>query len=154
MVFISDRGENRDAWVKRFDGTTPAEVLLDESAVVDEAFLSPDGEWLVYRRGKEDGDRDIYAIRPGAAGDISLQEDDEKNDSIAWVQRREGPYNPSPLLYDGYLYVLYDRGYLACFDALTGERAYKKRVQGGGPGLQTTSSVPGPSAPAVDPIRM
>jgi outer membrane protein assembly factor BamB len=77
----------------------------------------------------------IYAVRPGASGDISLKAEEEKNDSIAWVQRREGPYNPSPLLYDGHLYVLYDRGYLACFDAKTGERLYKKRVQGGGPGF-------------------
>ena len=65
LVFISDRGENRDAWVKRVDGTTPADVLLDEQAVVDEAFYSLNGEWLVYRRGKEAGDRDIYVIRPG-----------------------------------------------------------------------------------------
>jgi len=63
VIFISDRGENRDAWVKRFDGTTQAAVLLDEPAVIDEAFYSPNGEWLVYRRGKEDGHRDIYAKR-------------------------------------------------------------------------------------------
>jgi Tol biopolymer transport system component len=64
VIFISDRGDNRDVWVKRSDGVTEAEVLLDDSAVVDEAFYSPSGEWLVYRRGKEDGDRDIFAIRP------------------------------------------------------------------------------------------
>ena len=64
VTFISDRGDNRDAWVKRSDGATEAEVLLDDSAIVDEAFYSSNGEWLVYRRGKEDGDRDIFAIRP------------------------------------------------------------------------------------------
>lgn len=65
VIFISDRAENRDAWVKSSDGPSEAEVLLDNPEVVDEAFLSPDGEWLVYRRGKEDGNRDIFAIRPG-----------------------------------------------------------------------------------------
>jgi serine/threonine-protein kinase len=64
VVFISDRGENRDAWIKRADGTREAEILLDESGVIDEAFYSPSGEWLVYRRGKEAGERDIFAIRP------------------------------------------------------------------------------------------
>jgi Tol biopolymer transport system component len=64
VVFISDRGDNRDAWVQRFDGATQAEVLLDDQAVIDEAFYSSSGEWLVYRRGMEDGDRDIFAIRP------------------------------------------------------------------------------------------
>ena len=64
VIFISDRGDNRDAWVKRSDGVTEAKVLLDDSTVVDEAFYSPSGEWLVYRSGKEDGDRDIFAIQP------------------------------------------------------------------------------------------
>lgn len=64
VVFISDRGNNRDVWLKRPDGVTEATVLHDETAVIDEAFYSSDGEWLVYRRGKEDGDRDISAIRP------------------------------------------------------------------------------------------
>lgn len=65
VVFISDRGENRDAWTKRLDGTSGAEVLLDDPKVIDEAFFSSNAEWLVYRRGKEDGDRNIFAIRPG-----------------------------------------------------------------------------------------
>jgi hypothetical protein len=64
ITFISDRGENRDVWKKRSDGATGAEVLLDDLTVVDEAFYSSSGEWLIYRRGKEDGDRDIFAIRP------------------------------------------------------------------------------------------
>ena len=64
VIFISDRGDNRDVWVKRSDGATEAEVLLDDSAIVDEAFYSHSGEWLVYRRGKEDGDRNIFAIQP------------------------------------------------------------------------------------------
>lgn len=73
VIFISDRGDNRDAWVKRADGVTEAEILLDDAAIVDEAFFSLDGEWLVYRRGKEDGNRDIFAIRPDSdAGPTTL----------------------------------------------------------------------------------
>lgn len=62
IVFISDRGENRDVWIKRADGTGEAEVLLDDPEVIDEAFYSPNGEWLVHRRGKVLGARDIFAI--------------------------------------------------------------------------------------------
>lgn len=64
VVFISDRGENRDAWIKRFDGAVEAKVLLDDTSIIDEVLYSPTGDWLVYRRGKEDGNRDILAIRP------------------------------------------------------------------------------------------
>jgi Tol biopolymer transport system component len=65
VTFVSDRGENRDLYVKRADGSAGAEVLLDDVRTVDEGSYSPDGGWLVYRLGDTDGDRDLYAIRPG-----------------------------------------------------------------------------------------
>ena len=51
---------------KRATGRTI--YLLDEPTVVDEAFYSLDEQWLVYRRGKEDGGRDIYAKGLGFDG--------------------------------------------------------------------------------------
>ncbi|MEE8109111.1 MAG: hypothetical protein V3T36_08175, partial [Gammaproteobacteria bacterium] len=63
VVFISDRGGNRDVWMKRADGARDAELLLDAPVTIDEALYSPSGEWLVHRRGKEEGQRDILAIR-------------------------------------------------------------------------------------------
>jgi Tol biopolymer transport system component len=63
VIFISDRGNNRDVWMKRADGTGNAEVILDDLVTVDEAFYSPNGEWLVHRRGKNEFQRDILAIR-------------------------------------------------------------------------------------------
>ena len=41
----------------------------------------------------------LFAIRPGAVGDISLQEDQTGNEHIAWCQKKAGPYNPSPIVY-------------------------------------------------------
>ena len=41
-------------------------------------------------------------------------------------------YNPSTILYQGRIYVLYDRGFFACFDAKTGKEIYgKQRFNGG-----------------------
>jgi len=73
----------------------------------------------------------VYAIRPGATGDISLMGDETSNKWIAWSLKQAGPYNPSPLLYGDYLYVLYDRGTLSCFDAKTGKPVYEKERLGG-----------------------
>lgn len=79
-----------------------------------------------------DKKKPIFAIRPGASGDISLGDDETENDYIAWCQKQAGPYNPSTLLYDGLLYVLLDRGLFACYDAQTGETVYgKKRIPKG-----------------------
>jgi serine/threonine-protein kinase len=69
VIFISDRGENRDVWIKPADGTRDAQVLLDDAAIVDEALFSPDGRWLIYRRGKMDGGRDILAVSSDLRGE-------------------------------------------------------------------------------------
>lgn len=69
----------------------------------------------------------IYAIRPGASGDISLADETTSNDYVAWCNKIAGPYNPSSLLYHDILYVLYDQGFFAAYDPKTGEEIYKKQ---------------------------
>jgi outer membrane protein assembly factor BamB len=71
--------------------------------------------------------RPLYAIRPGATGDITLKPGETSNDFIAWSNPVAGPYNPSPLFYEGRLYVLYDRGWMSCFDAKTGQVLYDRQ---------------------------
>ena len=70
--------------------------------------------------------RPLYAIRPGASGDITLKPGETNNAFIAWSNPVAGPYNPSPLFYEGRLYVLYDRGLLSCYDAKTGHLLYDR----------------------------
>ncbi|MBE3096602.1 MAG: PQQ-binding-like beta-propeller repeat protein [Planctomycetes bacterium] len=84
--------------------------------------------------------RPLFAIRPGAAGNISLEEGQVSNEYVAWCQKEAGPYNPSPIVYGDYLYVLYDRGLLACYHAKTGEEVYGKRPIG--PGARAFTSSP------------
>jgi outer membrane protein assembly factor BamB len=70
--------------------------------------------------------RPVFAIRPGASGDISLSSGESTNRFVSWYQRTGAPYNPSPLLYGDHFYVLYDGGFLACSDARTGKEIYEK----------------------------
>jgi outer membrane protein assembly factor BamB len=83
-------------------------------------------EGLLYVTGGYVGDptRPLYAIRPGATGDISLQGDQTNNEFIAWCQKKAGPYNTTPIVYQGYVYVLLDRGTLSCYEAKTGKEVY------------------------------
>jgi outer membrane protein assembly factor BamB len=74
-----------------------------------------------------DSVRPVFAIKPGAAGDISLKPGETNNAFIEWYQATAAPYNPSPLVYGDYFYVLYDFGFLACHDARTGQRVYDKQ---------------------------
>lgn len=76
--------------------------------------------------------RPLYAIRPGAEGDISLPGDQTANASIVWSDQTGGPYNPSTIAYDGIVYVLYDRGLMAAYNASDGTEVYsKKRIPKG-----------------------
>jgi outer membrane protein assembly factor BamB len=70
----------------------------------------------------------LYAIRPGASGDISLAKDARSNRYVAWSQERAGSYIPTQVAYDGALYILNDKGILSRFDAKTGEMTYKARI--------------------------
>ncbi len=71
--------------------------------------------------------RPLYAIKPGAKGDISLKDKQDSNEFIAWRQPQAGPYHPTPLAYAGQIYVLLDRGFLASYDARTGREIYAKQ---------------------------
>ncbi len=71
--------------------------------------------------------RPLYAILPGASGDITLEKDKTSNSAIAWSDPKAAPYNPTTLVYEGRLYVLYDRGQFAAFDAKTGKRLYEQQ---------------------------
>ena len=71
--------------------------------------------------------RPIYAIRPGATGDISPREEENPSKYLAWYHNFGSSYNPSPIAYEGYLYVLYDRGTVSCYDGQTGEIIYDKQ---------------------------
>jgi outer membrane protein assembly factor BamB len=71
--------------------------------------------------------RPVYAIRPGASGDISLKADETSNAFIVWADRTLGTFHPSPLVYRGCLYVLHDRGFLTCNDAATGKSIYGRQ---------------------------
>ncbi len=70
----------------------------------------------------------MFAIRPGAAGDISLVSDQTSNKYIVWSQPRAGTYIPSALAYEGAVYTLTETGILSRFDAKTGSQTYKTRI--------------------------
>ena len=73
-----------------------------------------------------DQTRPVYAIKPGASGDISLPKGETSNASVAWSLPQGGPYNPSPIVYGDYYYTLFDRGFFTCHDAKTGKEIYTK----------------------------
>jgi outer membrane protein assembly factor BamB len=96
------------------------------------------GKDLVYITSGNRPIQPIFAIKPGAAGDISLKEQEDKNAHIVWSKMRGGPYMPTPILYGPYFYTCSNSGILTCYEANTGKEIYKKRM---GIGSYTASPV-------------
>lgn len=59
------------------------------------------------------------AVRPGGTGDVT------GTDRVLWTYKKGTAYVPSPILYDGLVYLVTDKGLLTCMDARTGEVKYE-----------------------------
>jgi len=83
---------------------------------------------LIYIHGSHGRWSPIFAIRPDARGDISLDKESTSNESIVWSIKRGAAYMPTNLVYGDYLYNLRMNGNLTCYNALTGQVIYKERI--------------------------
>jgi outer membrane protein assembly factor BamB len=84
----------------------------------------------------------MFAVKPGASGDISLKKDspERSNEFVAWSDPKGGTYSPTPVVYEGGLYVLNEVGILTRFDPKTGAQSYKRRLASDGAAGAFTSS--------------
>ena len=67
VAYVSDRGDGATwkASVQRADGSDAPSILVTHERGVEEVVWSPDGKWVIFRVGGDDGQRDILAMRPG-----------------------------------------------------------------------------------------
>lgn len=101
--------------------------------------VASDGLLYVGSGSQGENNRPVYAIKPGAKGDITLQPEQTSNDFVVWSQPRMSGYTGSPLVYRGRIYVINDNGVMQVHDSKTGAEVYKVRVGGTG---NTFSSSP------------
>ncbi|HEX6182402.1 MAG TPA: PQQ-binding-like beta-propeller repeat protein, partial [Pyrinomonadaceae bacterium] len=73
-------------------------------------------------------ERPIFVVRAGARGDLTLPEGQSKSESVVWSKTGRGSYMPTPLVYQGILYVLSNNGLLDAYDLRTGEEVYRQRL--------------------------
>ena len=111
--------------VRSYDLTDGA-LLWEASGMTANAIPTPvfsDG--LLYLTSGFRGNALLAVRLADARGDIT------GTPAIAWSYDRDTPYVPSPLLYEGQLYLLKSNdGILSAFDARTGERSYVERIDG------------------------
>ena len=120
-----DPATGRELW--RLGGsskiTAPTPVFADRLVIVTSG-LAPE--------------RPIFAIRPGATGDITLEREQTTNGFIAWSKVRKGPYMPTPLIYQNRLYVVNNQGLFDCYELATGREIFGERIQHRGNGFSAS----------------
>lgn len=82
-------------------------------------------------------ERPIFAIRPGAQGDITPASEGAAR-SLAWYKTARGSYMPTPVIYGGRLYVLSNQGLLDAYDVATGAEVYRQRLNHQGSGFSAS----------------
>jgi outer membrane protein assembly factor BamB len=80
-------------------------------------------EWETIKAIYEKSENALLAVRPGGTGDVTATR-------IVWRQKRGLPYVPSPLYYDGRVYLVKNGGLMSCFNAKTGEPHYQEERLG------------------------
>jgi outer membrane protein assembly factor BamB len=93
---------------------------------------------LIYVTNAHGGPAPLYAIKPDASGDISLQGGSRTSAGIAWSEPRNGAYMQTPLIVDDILYSCSDRGVLKAYDAKTGQLHYTQRLGSGTVGFSAS----------------
>ena len=93
--------------------TAPTPIFADDMLVV------------VSGRGPE---RPIFVVKAGARGDLTLPEGKTSSDAVIWSRTGRGSYMPTPLIYNGILYVLANNGTFDAYNLKTGDEIYRQRL--------------------------
>jgi outer membrane protein assembly factor BamB len=129
---------NASNYIRGYDPQTGKELwrLGRSSKITAPTPIYADGMIIVASgRGPE---RPIFAVRPGARGDITPPENNTQSEFVAWSKTGRGSYMPTPIAYRGALYVLANNGLLDAYNLKTGEEIYRQRLPQVGSGYSAS----------------
>ena len=119
---------NASNFVRGYDPTTGRELwrLGGSSKITAPTPIFADGLHIVASgRAPE---RPVFAVRPGARGDLTLPAGVTESTAVAWSKAGRGSYMPTPLAYRGVLYILANNGVFDAYDITTGKELYRQRL--------------------------
>jgi outer membrane protein assembly factor BamB len=117
-----------------YDPETGAERwrLSEYSIVATPMPFAHEGLLVLSSGSVSEPSRPLLVVRPGATGDITPGAGDTSSEHVVWLDRRGGTYIPTPVAYQGRIYSVYDKGFLAVWDMATGTRLFLERIGRGG----------------------
>ena len=119
---------NASNFIRGYDPRTGKELWrLGRSSRITAPTPIFDGDVLVVVSGRGP-ERPIFVVKAGARGDLTLPEGKTSSDAVIWSRTGRGSYMPTPLIYNGILYVLANNGTFDAYDLKTGEELYRQRL--------------------------
>ena len=129
---------NASNFIRGYDPRTGKELwkLGHSSKITAPTPISGDGLLVVASgRGPE---RPIFVVRPDARGDLTLRDGETRSAAVVWSRTGRGSYMPTPLFYNGLLYVLANNGVFDAYQLKTGEEVYRQRLPEIGSGFSAS----------------
>ena len=119
---------NGSKYVRGYDPRTGKELwrLGGSSKITAPTPIFSDGLFVVASgRAPE---RPIFVVKSGARGDVTLKAGETSGGAVAWSRTGRGSYMPTPLVYNGILYVLANNGVFDAYDLKSGAEIYRQRL--------------------------
>jgi outer membrane protein assembly factor BamB len=129
---------NASNFVRGYDPATGEERWrLGRSSKITAPTPFAAGGLVVIASGRAP-ERPVFVVKPGARGDITPAEGATTSDAVVWSRTGRGSYMPTPIVYDGLLYVLANNGVFDAYELATGTEVYRQRLPHPGSGFSAS----------------
>ncbi len=116
MCFAHDVNTGEVVWFMKYgyDSTVSQPLFWNGLVFVNSGWIFLDNKPNFTRQ---------YAIDPTGEGDVT-------ETHVRWMYEDEVPQIPTPVIVDGKMYMVHDRGMVTCLDAMTSEVIWKEKLKG------------------------
>lgn len=116
MCFAHDVNTGEVVWTMEYgyDSTVSQPLYYNGLVFVNSGWIFEDNKPFFTRQ---------YAIDPTGKGDITKTH-------VKWMYQDEVPQIPTPVIVDGLMYMVHDRGMVTCIDAMTANVIWKHELKG------------------------
>jgi len=116
MCFAHDVNTGEVVWTIKYgyDSTVSQPLYYNGLVFVNSGWIFLDNKPYFTRE---------YAVDPTGKGDVT-------DTHVKWMYEDEVPQIPSPVIVDGKMYMVHDRGMVTCLDPMTGKPIWKQKLKG------------------------
>lgn len=116
LCFAHDINTGEVIWTIEYgyDSTVSQPLFYNGLVYVNSGWIFEDNKPFFSRQ---------YAVDPTGKGDVTKTH-------VKWMYEKDVPQIPTPIIVDGRMYMVHDRGMVTCLDPKTGAAIWKEKLKG------------------------